>query len=343
MRARASHQAWRILGFFLVSGPANAVAQEAEPRVESIVLTYAAPPTCPSEGSFVAAVRAHTVRWVRVSAGTTNARELRVRMTARSRDAVGALTATTASGDVSERELVAPSCEELASALAIMVAIAIDPEDDPTAATSRRADVVPAPGPVVAPRAEAPRPRPPPTSSRPLVAFELRAEVTSAVISSALPVAAVTIALEPAPKRRPWLAWRPLVALGFRQSLPIEIAQGSGSFEFVWSAANLRACPVVFTTPSERIEVAPCVETSVGTLHAQGSGVAESRDASVLWADVGLSAAARVRVGGRFFVSGTFLATAPLVRRPFELTSGARISLAPPVGILGGAGAGAVF
>ena len=145
--------------------------------------------------------------------------------------------------------------------------------------------------------------------------------------------------LPPAEEPR-WLrGWKPSFGLGFRQSLPKERAFTGGSVEFLWLAGNLRACPHELTI-GRIVEIAPCAEMNIGVLRSSAEGFANARQASITWLDLGGSVWAAVNLSKDVFLSSTVLVTAPLVRRPFVLTSGPVAASVPAIGLLGGIGIG---
>lgn len=351
---RGTHSRWLCVarvaaGAAALFVPAPALAAE----VEHVALLYETKGACPSEPDFLTIVRRYTTRWTLVPEGTAAARTIRVRVAGDPEGATGALAVERATGTMSEREIAGPDCATVAEALAIMVAVAIDPRAGTSGDENERApedDVggtAAQPPPAVVPAAQARVPRPAPSKEAPqaawgpLFAVDMRGEATSAVVRGPLFVVAVSMKLElPDAVGPQWLrTLRPSVGIGVRQSFPKEHALRGGSVEFLWSAGHLRACP--FRIPLGTLaEVSPCVESNVGRLGAAAEGYAYARRTSSLWVDLGGSLWATVRVSSRVFLSSTFLVTAPLTREEFVLASGASVSGAPALGILGGMGVG---
>ncbi|MDB5216108.1 MAG: hypothetical protein JWO86_4035 [Myxococcaceae bacterium] len=328
--------------------------------VEPIVLTYETDGACPSETAFFEMVRSYTTRWSAVAVGTTIARTIHVHASAGPSDGAGHLTVTNTSGITSERQFVGPSCEAVSRALAIMVAVAIDPhalsEGQPAPTTPEAPPPEPAPppevSPVLAPPAPptlvAPPPPPPPPSeprSRVRLSSEVHVDVTSAVIDAALPVLGVSVAIEPPLGRSRFIpSWlRPSVAMGLRQSLPTEVMLQGGSVEFLWTAGNLRLCPFRFSVRDDLLDVALCGETDVGSLRARAQGWTQTGQSSTPWFDAGGSVYAAFSLTKALFLSANVEVIAPFTRRPFALSNGAVISMAPAVGLLGGVGVGLRF
>lgn len=340
------------------------VARASSPEgVEQVVIAYDAGGACPSRADFFELVRAYTTKFEVVEAGAADVRRFRVATSTRAPNVTGDLAITTTNGKRSERHVTASTCDEVTRALAIMVAVAIDPAalssepsgarapgsaptsdapEEPTESLAPVTEVVPiADRPVSAPRTLPPSE----PSPRTHVSMDVRTEVTSAVIDSALPVLGASVELAPAVFARGSLLarMRPSMAIGLRQSLPTEISLRGGSTEFVWTAGNLRLCPLRFDVARRVVDVAVCAETNVGSVTARPQGFGNVRQSSVAWLDVGLSSFLRVSATKRLFFEANVEVVAPWSRRRFELSSGALVSRAPAVGVVGGVGAGLTF
>ena len=97
-------------------------------RVEPIRIAYHAPARCPNEPQFLGEVFART-GLARSAAEGEPAREFTVDIADRAGGSLsGSLEIHSADGPVSRREMTANRCDELVSALALMVALAVDPE-----------------------------------------------------------------------------------------------------------------------------------------------------------------------------------------------------------------------
>jgi len=336
---------------FLAAGVMLCIPAAARADVEPVSLRYEGSGRCPSEAEFVERVRTITRRWALAADGSPAVRSIRVHVSEGARETAGKLTVAAPDGATTEREISGPTCSEVSEALAVMVAVAIDPRAGAPGAEDGDAAEDPAPvasAPVERPRerhrrrpSRAARPDPQAPASGPRLSADLRAETTSAVIRGGLQGVGASVRLEltrPESRRGVHVAG-PSVALGLRQSLPKERALRGGSVDVSWTAGNVRLCPVrvVFGTVGE---VSPCAETNIGVLRASARGFAEARDLSTLWVDVGGSVWAAVSLSDRFFLSSTLFVTMPLSRQPFVLASGARVATVPPLGVVGGVGLG---
>jgi len=336
------------------------------------VITYAADDACPRKEAFVASVRRYTTRWADVDAGA-GLRSFDVRLAREDAEHAGILVITMPDGSASTRRIVGPDCASVARALAVVVALAIDPlarvgepTSDPQAgaghptpegdveATTRAPE--PQPPQQRATSVPVPAPPPPPTGrSGPdgvvprrrfaaearerlhfTFALEARVELTSAVVTGALPVAAAAVDVR-AHLGSGWPEWlSPSLAVGARQSLQKEIRFGPGASELLWTAATIRLCPVRFAAVAGRFEIAPCAEIDVGTLRAGAHGLPDVRATSTEWFDRGGSVQASYRLSSSWALGAGVLVTAPWTRDRFALANGQLISRAPLIGVTGG-------
>ncbi|AKU95352.1 hypothetical protein AKJ09_02016 [Labilithrix luteola] len=344
-------------------GSAIATADEGGAPVEPVILVYEAPENagCPSSSAFSDSIRSYTTKWTQAPAGM-RARTIRVRLEPNgTEDAslTARLVVEDVDGRVSARKLQGPSCAYVAQALAVMVAGVIDPlaagmpeSTSPVGMASAEQSNETGPDVPLPSRVEPERPRrapssrPRPRASRTVrTSAELRMEASSAVLSETLPVLAAMFEVElgaaSAPNEEG--GWRPSAAIGIRQSFAHEIALRGGEVEFVWTAANLRLCPVRVGLFANRLELTPCGEANVGTLRERAKDFADPRGTSMLWADFGASMSARLALGRVFYLATSMLVTMPTTRRPFELKSGVPVSQPPALGVLVGAGVGLHF
>jgi len=143
----------------LVVAMFSARIAEAEPRAAHPALSYRAPSHCPSAEAFARQVGARTAVWARGSSGTS----VRVEIERAGEALTGRMTLVR-DGRVTDREVHAEHCPDVVAALALIVAILLDPDAD----TRPLLQVAPAPpGPAV-PGPAAPLPaRPAPVATAP--------------------------------------------------------------------------------------------------------------------------------------------------------------------------------
>lgn len=118
-------------------------------EIEPIRVTVTAPAGCPDADAFTAEVIARTAK-ARIAAPGEAARSFTVTITRQGRRVRGRLSIADPRGAGGTREMAGESCEDVASALALVTALAVDPN----ASTAAR------PPPPPAPKAAPPRPRP---------------------------------------------------------------------------------------------------------------------------------------------------------------------------------------
>src|SRR5438045_2809080 len=107
----------------LTAGVARAAA--AEDRVP-LQLSYSAPGDCPSAAGFFAQVAARTAL-ARTAAPGERTRELVIVIAHVAGGSMGTLQLTAADGASSTRSVSAAQCEQVVTALALMTALAVDP------------------------------------------------------------------------------------------------------------------------------------------------------------------------------------------------------------------------
>ena len=291
-------------------------------RADGPSIAYSAFEGCPSERAFVDDVAS------RIHAGAAEGKSFSVVLERRGARVGGRVEATDRGGRRVRRVLEGESCGEVASALALVVALAIDP----------RASLTPAPPPVASP--DPPLPPPPP----PVAASPDPPPVPSAAPPPA-PLAPPTIDGE-APDGRPvrWAAGAgalfvsPVAPSGaFGATVFVEASRGldgpaarlgmlyaprdlglpgGGAARFRYWAARLDACPVRFA-PASSLVLAPCGGVDVGALVATGVDLAETRSETRFFgAALGL-ARAEWTVIAPFSIEGSGGLFVPFVRDQF--------------------------
>lgn len=125
---------------------------------ERVRLTYEAVEGCPSEAVFSAEIRARIRRPVTFT-DEASARQIRVRIPERGERVQGELEIVEPDGQRSTRAIAAATCDEVASGLALVVALALDPNanTDPLTPAERDPEPVPPPAAPADDAAETPR------------------------------------------------------------------------------------------------------------------------------------------------------------------------------------------
>jgi hypothetical protein len=222
------------------------------------------------------------------------------------------------------RRFAAKTCAEAADAIALIIAVTLDPTLKLTGADTAR----PSPSPVEggadrAPTAEKPAEQPPvvkPPESPPVIEAAPSPAAAQARREFAVSVAGQTI-FGPGPAVMPGIAlsgmaaldwegiWSPALFLGATRVWRNDLAETGGNASFTLYAATLDACPL-------RIRAAwlvarPCAAALVGRLNASGTNTEQPDSAARPFATAGVALAASagttVEVSARVGVGVTLL------------------------------------
>lgn len=318
----------------VVSAMLIASAEPARAEVPPVRLDYTAPATCPDRAAFVAQVAARTPT-ARFDGAAP--RRFVVTITA----TVDGFAGTLEVGDgEAERQLAARHCEDLAVALALVTALAIDPEGTQD----------PAPSP---PRPSAPtRPhraaagvatRAPPAPRRgsravvvgalvedgvapaPVIAAELR--LRTGWTSTALGAVALELALH-----------------GGRHTVDISGSRfggeaTAGTAGFTWLAAR----PGVCVERGRALRLTGCGHLEIGLVHAAGEQIVNGRAIERLWAAAGVHAGARWPARSRGFAELQLGVSVPWFRDRYLFNPGVTVHETPAITGWIGVGAGLHF
>jgi hypothetical protein len=308
-----------------------------------IVLRWAAPAGCPTEGE----VRAEVDRVLGGPPAATSPRHLRAEavVTRAGTEGFRIHLFTDMGGSLGEREFGGPTCRAVAKAAAVIVAITFDPDAIARQGPGGTAAKRPPPSPADSPATPIPAPEPPPPPSPVPAVLPLARQVDAPV---PVPAPAPT---QGAPTRPRFLIGAmtalslgalPGVGVGFggRAGLlvgrfqadlsaaywPARVADLSarpgvgGDFRLV--AGDARACFAVLVSP---IELGPCAGLEVGSMSASGFGVRSPGSGSALWIAPLVEATAALPIvrfggGGAFFAVRLDVGVlAPIERPPFVL------------------------
>jgi hypothetical protein len=297
-----------LLGAILWAGAAS-----AEPAVESAHLAYLAIPPCPSQQDFERAVRERTRRWTSASRESAH-RVFSVSLSNEGEEWTGRLQVQAGGETPTMRTVSGGSCEEVADAMALVVAVAIDPRrslavesvEEPEPAgemTTPEPPVVARPGPVGEPKAPVARWR-----------AGLGAQVALHGGPAPEPMWTVPLFFE-------WCFDRhqspdPLfrVSVG-RGALTAASLLGS-SARFSWTFARVEGC-AAWQVGDFRL--APCAMVEGGALRGAGQGVDVPRAKTRPWFVAGLVGRGQWVVTPGLFVEGQASLGTPLVRDRFYL------------------------
>jgi hypothetical protein len=258
---------------------------EEEESTEPIRLTYQASQACPDEIAFVERIRARTTR-ARVAWPGEAARVFDVRLDG-GPPFSGSMTVTEVDHSEGARHVHADSCGEVADALALVVALAIDP----------RASAQPATAPPIVAPWSSPSPHPVSTgrdkrtwggASRPSMAEGLgertpknatAVQSTQSLFAGADLAVTSGVAPDSMVGASPYVGWRATSTTVFAPSIRIALVRAtsstgaapSGSAGFLWTVGRLDACPVAWAV--EHLRATACTRLEAGTLEAAGGNV----------------------------------------------------------------------
>jgi hypothetical protein len=318
----------------LLAAPAGAgPAPLSEPATATARLEVRAAPDCTTRDDLISRVAARSPRIRFVE--DASALAIRAVFTV-GHNVVGELILAGPSGMPSSRRLVTRSCAEAADAMALIIAVTLDPSsalDVPAAGADNGTGTA-----ASAPLAGA-------TPAGPSLARGARGEparaaagAPSAIASASAPPVtsrrrfgaqlAGQLVWGPAPAVMPGLAayavfgidrdalWSPALLLGFAHAQRTGLAEQGGTADFALDVITLDGCPV--RTRQSVIEARTCVAGLLGRLAARGTETYLGATASRPFAAIGASGVVGVRLGSRFELVARVGAGYPLIRDSFE-------------------------
>jgi hypothetical protein len=308
--------AWLALPAALAIPPA-ATAAEA-PAVQ---LRVDASPDCTTREELAARVAARTSRITFTAPdGGSPAVAVRVAITATPRAVLGDLTITQAGSPAAARRISAPSCEQLTDALALVIALAFDP--DTTAASVPGQPATPP----VAPRAGENAP-PLQAAPAPASAPARPQEPPPAVHRRASAAVGPQVLIGPAPRAMPGLTldlsagwdrpsvWSPAVRLSAGLAWSGALSEPGGTAGFSMAAITLDACPVRLA--SRNAELRTCATGTLGRLGAAGSRTFDATTVERPFAATGGALVVTLPVGQRVEITARGSVAASWIRDSF--------------------------
>lgn len=268
----------------------------AEPPPEDVELRYVAPAECPPRATVETQIRERATA-VRFVDGASRVFDI----TVANSDAgyTGTLVVDGAEG----KQLAAPRCDDLVTALALVVAIAIDPQ----AALREPAPPPPPPAPPPPPLA------PPPTP--PARAREARLEIATTL--------GVGLGVTPDPLVQGSVELRAvrgrvtigIAALGGRDSTTSDMATA----RFTWLAARPATCWTVVAG------IGACAHAEIGVTRAEGADIIYARTLTRLWLAAGGHVAVQWPTRGRVFGQLELGASVPVLRDRYRFNPGTEL------------------
>jgi hypothetical protein len=345
------HRSLLTFGLVLVSGltlaRGEALGQSAP---EQVFLKYSGVPGCSDAATFRSEFRARTSRAVLREDGDPGGRSFTITVAKEQGRIVGRVEQRRADGSTSEREVSGQSCAEVISALALIAALAVDPQaasahapqDPDEAAPSLGKEPAPAPPPPPEPSVraneESRKPEPDPRhvdNAR----WRLAAGVQGGVVSGMFPKAAFasSIFVETGLWSPSVLA--PTIRLSAIGSISRSVPAERGEAHFQWAAAGLQGCPLRFRLRDE-LHGYPCVFGEAGFLAGEGTGVSEPDSRTRPWFGLGALIRLQWTPSEQFFVEAEGGIRVPLARDRFVFDLGGRTDSIHVVGLGGAASIG---
>jgi hypothetical protein len=299
----------------------------AEDRV-ALQLRYEAPASCPTAEMFFTQVEPRTPLARAASPG-----EPATALVIVIKSVPGGSTATlelrAPDGATSTREVSAAQCEQVVTALALMTALAVDPNASVAAVAEHAQPAAPA-------KAAVPPPSPRPPATAPASRARLRWEVGAAVEVLG------GVATDPVLLVRPFVELGQDAPWGYALRVSAARAQGlaqtnAGAAQLTLWAGRLEACPLRFE-PSAAVRISPCLAVDAGQLQALGKGVSPAKQVDRPWLasggigrlEFGFLGVLAIELSGELFL--------PIVRDRFFVGADTTVHRAPAVA--GGAALG---
>jgi hypothetical protein len=311
----------RLFPWFLTCASASVSAQAADPPQ----VAYRASAGCPGVERFEEQVAART-RPGRSAALSFEVRQVEVE--ALSQGARGRLVLS-GRGHETTREVRAANCAEAVEALALIVAILLDPEADTRPHLTLRTE------PRASRRSEPARSR---RSQQPYWGAGVEWSLLSGVAARPMqgPRAFIEIG------RRPPARWFPSLRLSWLRAGSGSMEQaGVGAASFWLDAARIDGCPLRWSNQVASVE--PCLGIEAGMLRADSTGLQGPRTQTLGWAAVSGLARGALRYQERLTLHADFGIGLPLTRYRYHFSWHEPLYTGAQVGFRGGVGVGVLF
>jgi hypothetical protein len=334
---RARRTAKEILGVALVSSLGPVLPRIAQAEPESVRIDYSASAGCPDATAFLRSLQARTARF-RQAEPDEQARRFLVRVLASGTVFSGRLEIQGKGGSPAVRSVEATICEEVTGALALMTALAIDPN-------ARTGNLEPATESPVEPdagRAATPHVRPAPAATLTVPATQtpslpwrwsagLQGHMTFNV-SPALGYGGDLFVDAEAPGSS---VLAPALRMGiFLNRSDVQLATGSAA-RFRWAAASVEGCPVRLGGPSSSFALHPCVAFRLGVLNGEGRRISRPKQTYNTWADLGFLLRLRIAATEHLVIEAQGQLMLPFNRPWYEIEDDVNPTVAYSVPRLG--------
>ncbi|HSS39605.1 MAG TPA: hypothetical protein VLT58_12630 [Polyangia bacterium] len=309
-----------LVAALLSGGAAHAAAtQPVAGSTGSRVIAHLdvdAPPECTTREELASrvAARSNRIRFERDAAVTVRVTISRL---PGALSVAGELTITRPGAPAAVRRLTAQSCDQASDGLALVIALALDPDSPETAAapeppTARPPAVVkPAP-------AAPPRPTSAPSTirkARTVWGAEAGAEAIVGPAPRVMPGIRVGARVT---RDRTGSTWSPALVLSVVHAWTGELEQAGGTAAFTLDAATLDVCPLRLA--ADGWEANACGSLLVGRLEAAGSNTYAPASASRPFAAGGASLLMAIGLGPHLLMGARFEAAASLIRDAYAFS-----------------------
>jgi hypothetical protein len=279
----------------------NPLHAQTRKRIE---LMYVAPPSCPSRADFTNEIMARTeqAQFVEDSADWT----FRVQIRSIDEGFSGRIDITEPGQQATSRQFDDDSCSDIVASLALVGALAVDPNAKLEPLDRRTSEPAPAPPPPLAEPVAPAAPVAPPPAEPALSASERSGwswsmdglvALTTAPAPQPLLAAGIGATFEDRAHAMPSIAFG-LSVLAAETGVVSPAAEYA---DFRWTVLRLTGCPVSLGQ-AEGLSLRPCAMSDLGTLRGRGNGPDQVYTETRFWASAGLGLRARWQIGSRAFV-----------------------------------------
>lgn len=307
------------IGMTAVGAPRLALAAD-DPFAEVFALAWDAPPDCPSR----ARVEAEVVRLLGGAVAVPRGGAVQARALVAHEQQWSVSITTHNAGQTGRRFIEASSCQDLADATALIVALMIDP--DAVAAHARDTEVEPQ-----APPAPPPVTAAPPASGPPSRPVEVLAAIHGQASWGLLPGADVGVAAGVGLAAQRWRV-ELRASYGLRRDQVARaptVPEAYGEFNFLGGA--LAAC---VNLGGAEVAFGPCADAEAGVVSAKGRGVSVGFPARATWLALGAGAYASIALGRHVAIPLHVDLLAPLLRPEYVIKEVAgTVFQAPALGV----------
>lgn len=271
----------------------------AEPVEEPLRLEYRASATCDDEQQFFAALRARAPR-ARLARSNEPARVFSVEIEQGAHHTRARLIIREPNGQRTVRDLETKDCREAVDALALVAALAVDPQAVAESASRANVGAEPASKPAARSEAVVPPVVPAPSKSsedvEEMAAADLRVSTPRSWVWGISVAGAGRGGVAPGflgggrlgavleRNRGGW--WAPAMRLSAEFATRNGFAVEGGVATFAYAAGSLEVCPLRIPAAGPFV-ARPCLMADLGIVHATGSEVLNARSANPLWLAVG--------------------------------------------------------